>query len=112
MDLEKPLVLVVSLGIFLLVVFLDSYAFKVSLEHVTVLKVVVRGPFLVGTRFFEHFVKNAPTGGPRGFLRSTAATRSSAEASCLPCWFFFFLLFLFEPRLEPTGSSPLCFPLS
>jgi hypothetical protein len=30
---------------------------------VVVLEVVVRGPFVVGTRFFEHFVKNAPTGG-------------------------------------------------
>jgi hypothetical protein len=28
-----------------------------------VLEVVVRGSLMVGTRFFEHFVKNAPTGG-------------------------------------------------
>jgi hypothetical protein len=75
MDLEKPLVLVVSLGIFLLVVFLDSYAFKVSLEHVTVLKVVVRGPFLVGTRFFEHFVKNAPTEGASRLLTINSSNK-------------------------------------
>jgi hypothetical protein len=31
---------------------------------VTVLEVVVRGPFVVGTRLFEHFFKNAPAGGP------------------------------------------------
>jgi hypothetical protein len=49
MDLGEPLVLVIALGIFLLVVFLDAYAFKVSLEHVAVLEVVVRGPFVVGT---------------------------------------------------------------
>jgi hypothetical protein len=30
---------------------------------VVVLEVVVRGPFVVRTRFFEHFVKNAPAGG-------------------------------------------------
>jgi hypothetical protein len=40
MDLRKPLILVVSLGIFLLVIFLDAYAFKVSPEHVAVLEVV------------------------------------------------------------------------
>jgi hypothetical protein len=49
-DLGEPLVLVVSLGIFLLVVFLDAYAFKISLEHVAVLEVVVRGPFMVAIR--------------------------------------------------------------
>jgi hypothetical protein len=30
---------------------------------VAVLEIVVHGPFVVGTRFFEHFVENAPTGG-------------------------------------------------
>jgi hypothetical protein len=81
---------------------------------VAVFEVVVRGPLVVGTWLFEHFVEDAPAGGPRGFLLSAAATRSSAGASSLPCWFFFFffLLFLFEPRLELAGSSTLCFPLS
>jgi hypothetical protein len=67
-DFGEPLVLVVSLGIILLVIFLDAYAFKISLEHVAVLEVVVHGPFVVGTRLFEHFVENAPTGGPSRFL--------------------------------------------
>jgi hypothetical protein len=48
-DLGEPLVLVVSLGIFLLVIFLDAYAFKISLEHVVVLEVMVHGPFVIGT---------------------------------------------------------------
>jgi hypothetical protein len=77
---------------------------------VAVVEVVVRRPFVIGTRLFEHFIEDAPPGGPRGFLRSAAA-RSYAGLSSLPCWFFFFLLFLFEPRLELAGSSTLCFPL-
>jgi hypothetical protein len=74
-DLREPLVLVVSLGIFLLVVFLDAYAFKVSLEHVAVLEVVVRGPFVVGTWLFEHFVENAPAGGPSRFLAISSSNK-------------------------------------
>jgi hypothetical protein len=35
---------------------------------VAVLEVVVHGPFVVGTRFFKHFVKNAPAGGSSRFL--------------------------------------------
>jgi hypothetical protein len=64
MDLGNPLVLVVTLffGV-LLVVLLDVQAFKVSPQHVVVLEVVVRGFFVVRTRFFEHFVKNTPAGG-------------------------------------------------
>jgi hypothetical protein len=75
MDLREPLVLVVSLGIFLLVVLLDAYAFKLSSEHVAVLEVVVRGPFVVRTRLFEHFVKNAPTGGPSRFLTINSSNK-------------------------------------
>jgi hypothetical protein len=41
MNLGEPLVLAVSLGIFLLVIFLDAYAFKISSEHMAVLEVVV-----------------------------------------------------------------------
>jgi hypothetical protein len=67
-DLGEPLVLVVSLGIVLLIIFLDAYAFKIFSEHMTVLEVVVCGPFMVGTWLFKHFVENAPAGGPRGFL--------------------------------------------
>jgi hypothetical protein len=35
---------------------------------VAVLEVVVRGPFVVGTRFFEHFIENAPAEGPSRFF--------------------------------------------
>jgi hypothetical protein len=74
-DLEEPLVFVVSLGIFLLVVFLDAYAFKISSEHVAILEVMVHGPFVVGTWLFEHFVKNAPAGGPSRFLAISSSNK-------------------------------------
>jgi hypothetical protein len=67
-DLGEPPILVVALGIFLLVILLDAYAFKVPTEHVTVLEVMVCGPLVVGTRLFEHFVKDAPTEGASRFL--------------------------------------------
>jgi hypothetical protein len=67
-DLGESLVLAISLGIFLLVVFLDAYAFKISSEHVAVLEVVVRGPFVVGTRLFEYFIEDTPVEGPSRFL--------------------------------------------
>jgi flagellar biogenesis protein FliO len=67
-DLGEPLVLVVSLGIVLLIIFLDAYAFKIFSEHMTVLEVVVCGPFMVGTWLFKHFVENAPAGGASRFL--------------------------------------------
>jgi hypothetical protein len=67
-DFGEPPILVVILGIFLLVILLDAYALKVPLEHVAVLEVVVCGPLVVGTRFFEHFVKNTPAEGPSRFL--------------------------------------------
>jgi hypothetical protein len=70
MNLGKPLILVVTLfiGILPLVVLLNAKAFKVSLEHMAVLKVVVRGPFVVGTWFFKHFIENAPAGGSSRFV--------------------------------------------
>jgi hypothetical protein len=67
-DLGESLVLTISLGIFLLVIFLDAYAFKISSEHVAVLEVVVRGPFVVGTRLFEHFIEDTTARGPSRFL--------------------------------------------
>jgi hypothetical protein len=74
-DLGESLVLAVSLGIFLLVVFLDAYAFKISSEHVAVFEVVVRGPFVVGTRLFEHFIKDAPAGGASRFLAISSSNK-------------------------------------
>jgi hypothetical protein len=70
MDLGKPLILVVIflLRILFLVIVIDAQAFKVSVQHVAVLEVVVRGSLVVETRLFEHFVKNAPTGGSSRFL--------------------------------------------
>jgi hypothetical protein len=48
-DLGEPPILVVALGVLLLVVLLDTYAFKVPTELVAVLEVMVHGPsrFLV-----------------------------------------------------------------
>jgi hypothetical protein len=63
MDLGEPPILVVALGFFLLVVLLDAYALKVHAEHVTIFEVMVSGSLVVGTRLFEYFVKDAPTGG-------------------------------------------------
>jgi hypothetical protein len=85
MDFGETLVLVVSTGIVLLVIFLAAYAFKISSEHVAVLEVVVHGAFVVGTRLFEHFVKNAPAGGPSRFLAISSSNKVIGRASSLPC---------------------------
>jgi hypothetical protein len=45
------------------------------LEHVADLEVMVRGPFVVGARLFEHFVENAPTGGPSRFLAINSSNK-------------------------------------
>jgi hypothetical protein len=71
-DLGKPLVLGVVrlLGVLLLVVFLDAQAFEVPLEHLAVLKVVVGGSLVIGTRLFEHLVEDVPAGGLEVFCDS------------------------------------------
>jgi hypothetical protein len=106
MDLGEPLVLIVSLGIFLLVVLLDAYAFKLSSEHVAVLEVMVRGPFVVGTRLFEHFVKNAPTGGPSRFLTISSSNKVVGRGLL-----FAMLVFLLPvvPLRAPTGARGILF---
>ena len=48
--------------------------------------------------------------GPRGFLRSAAATRSASRTSCFPRHPFFFLLGRWEA--EASGASSLYFPLA
>jgi hypothetical protein len=68
MDLRESPILVVTLGIFLLVVLLDAYALKVPTEHVTIFEVMVSGSLVVGTWLFEHFVEDAPTGRGLRFL--------------------------------------------
>jgi hypothetical protein len=55
--------------------FFDAYAFKISSEHVAVLEVVVRGPLVVGTWLFEHFVKDAPARGPSRFLAISSSNK-------------------------------------
>jgi hypothetical protein len=47
MDLEESPILVVTLGVFLLVVLLDAYALKVPTEHVTIFEVMVSGSLVV-----------------------------------------------------------------
>jgi hypothetical protein len=42
---------------------------------VAVLEVVVRGPFVVGTWLFEHFVENAPAGGLSRFLMISSSNK-------------------------------------
>jgi hypothetical protein len=80
MDLREPLFLVVSLGIFLLVILLDAYGFKISSEHVVVLEVVVHGPLVVGTWLFEYFVENTPVGGPSRFLAISSSNKVIGRA--------------------------------
>jgi hypothetical protein len=42
---------------------------------VVVLEIVVHGPFVVGTWLFEHFVENAPAGGPSRFLTISSSNK-------------------------------------
>jgi hypothetical protein len=74
-DLEEPLILVVTLGIFLLFIPLDAYALKVPMELVAVFEVVVHGSLVVGTRLLEHFVEDAPTGGPSRLLAFSGSNK-------------------------------------
>jgi hypothetical protein len=111
-DLGEPLVLVVSLGIFLLVVFLDAYAFKISSEHVAVLEVVVRGPFVVGTWLFKHFVENGPAGGPSRIFAIGSSNKVVGRGLELALLVLLLPIVLLRAPLEPVGSSSLCFPLS
>jgi hypothetical protein len=69
MDLGKSLILVVVLllRVLLLIILLDAQAFKVSLEHVAVLEVMVGGSLVVGTRLLEHLIKDTPTGVLKAF---------------------------------------------
>jgi hypothetical protein len=105
-DLGEPLVLVVSLGIFLLVVFLDAYAFKISSKHVAVLEVVVCGPFVVETRLFEHFVKNALVRGPLRFpaISSSNQVVGRGLELALPV-----LLLPVVPLQAPAGAHRIFF---
>jgi hypothetical protein len=70
MDLGKPLILVVVLlfGVLLLLILLDAQAFEVSSKHVAILKVVIHGSLMVGTRFLEHLVEDAPIRGTSRLL--------------------------------------------
>jgi hypothetical protein len=42
---------------------------------VVVLEIVVHGPLVVGTRFFEHFVEDGPAGGPSRFLAISSSDK-------------------------------------
>jgi hypothetical protein len=101
MDLRKPLVLVVIflLRVLLLVIFLDAQAFKVPPQDVAVLEVVVRGSLVVGTRFFEHFVKNAPARGSSRLLAVSGGDKVVSHGFALAL-----LIFLLLP-VAPFGAS-------
>jgi hypothetical protein len=61
-------------------------------EHVAVLEVVVRGPFVVGTRFFEHFVKNAPIEGSSRFLSINSGNKVVSRGLLFALLIFLLLL--------------------
>jgi hypothetical protein len=66
-DLGESPILVVTLRVLLLVL-LDAGTLKVPAKHVTVFEVMVSGSLVVGTRLFEHFVKDAPARGASRLL--------------------------------------------
>jgi hypothetical protein len=74
---------------------------------VAVLEVVVRGPFVVGTQFFKHFIKNAPAGGSSRFL----AIRSGDKVVHRGFLFALLILFLLRAPVEAHGILVLAFPL-
>jgi hypothetical protein len=100
MDLGKPLILVVIflLRVLFLVIVIDAQAFKVSTQHVAVLEVVVRGSLVVETRLFEHFVKNAPTGGSSRFLAVSGSDKVASLGFALT------LLVLLLLPVAPIGA--------
>jgi hypothetical protein len=102
MDLGEPPILIVALGIFLLVVLLDAYAFKVPTDHVTVLEVMVHGPLVVGTQLFEHFVEDAPAGGPSRFLAFSGGNKLVGRG--LELALLVLLLFLVVPFRALAGT--------
>jgi hypothetical protein len=102
MDFGEPSILVVALGIFLLVILLDAYALKVPSEHVAVFEVVVRGPLVVGTRFFEHFIKNTPAGGPSRFLAFSGSNKLVGRG--LELALLILLLLPIVPLGAPAGA--------
>jgi Flp pilus assembly protein TadB len=59
---------------------------------VAVLEVVVRGSLVVGTRFFEHFVKNAPTGGSSRLLAVSGSDKVVSRGFALALLVLLFLL--------------------
>jgi hypothetical protein len=70
---------------------------EVTPKHGALLKGVLDGPLVIGARLLEHLVEEVGTsGGFRGFLYSSAATRSASAASRFACDFF--LPFFLAPR--------------
>jgi hypothetical protein len=63
---------------------------------VAVLEVVVHGPFVVGTRFFEHFVENAPVegGGSSRFLMINSGDKVVGRGLLFALMIFLLLLLL------------------
>jgi hypothetical protein len=74
---------------------------------VVVLEVVVHGHFVVGTRFFEHFVKNAPTGGPSRFL--TISSSNKVVGRGLLFALLVLLLVVFVPFRASAGARRILF---
>jgi hypothetical protein len=67
---------------------------------VAVLEVVVRGSLVVGTRFFEHFVKNAPIGGSMRLLAINDSDKAVSHGFTLAL-----LVLLLLPVVPPDASA-------
>jgi hypothetical protein len=72
---------------------------------VAVLEVVVHGPFVVGTRFFEHFVENAPAGGSSRFLTICSGDKVIGRGLL----FALLILLLLVPLRAPAGARGILF---
>jgi hypothetical protein len=74
---------------------------------VAVLEVVVRGPFVVGTWFFKHFVENAPAEGSSRFL--TISSGDKVVGRDLLFALLILLLVVVIPLRAPAGACGILF---
>jgi hypothetical protein len=77
---------------------------------VAVLEVVVCGPFVVGTRFFEHFVENAPAGGSSRFLTISSSNKVIGRGLLFALLVFLLLLVPFRAPTRAHGILFLALP--
>jgi hypothetical protein len=67
---------------------------------------------MIGTRFFEHFVKNVPAGGSSRLLAVSGSDKVISHGFALALLVFLLVVISLCALVEPSGSSSLRFPLS